>query len=278
MEDNKNFQLFLFISILSIILLICYYFIKEMNLKIKIDNINPNKNPHNKQIEIVTSRFNEDLTWTNQLPFSKYPVVVYNKGNNYNYSVNNLKKEIKLMNVGRESHSYLYHIINNYNDLADITVFLPGSVNTNVYNKWKRANILMNELQKHDDSLFIGAKHKNVREDLYSFKMDKYDSTNPNNKLVNPETKLEASRIRPYGKWYEHHFDGVDIEYVSYSGIFAVSREDILKKSKRYYENLIEELSRSSNPEVGHYFERSWVAIFYPTINALFIDANRLLA
>ena len=32
-----------------------------------------------------------------------------------------IKNIINLDNVGRESHTYLYHVINNYNNLSDIT-------------------------------------------------------------------------------------------------------------------------------------------------------------
>jgi hypothetical protein len=247
---------------------------REYNEESKTNSNTKNITPHNKNIEIIVSRFNEDLAWANEPPFSKYPVICYNKGINNNYKVNNLKKEVKLNNVGRESHTYLYHIINNYENLADITVFLPGSVNTDIYNKWKRANILMNNIDTHDGSLFIGPKYKNVREDLYDFKINEYKSTNENNNLINHVNKLEMCSIRPYGKWYENKFPGIDIKYVSYNGIFAVSKEDILKKTKKYYENLIEELTNHPNPEAGHYFERSWVAVFYPTTNPLFIETG----
>ena len=264
--------------ILSVVLLSGYYiYYNYFNNKTTtiIDNHPLNKD-NNKNIELVVSRYNEDLKWTNVKPFSKYPVVCYNKGTNDNYNVNYLKQDIKLSNVGRESHTYLYHIINNYDNLAEITVFLPGSVNTNVYNKWKRANMLMNKLDSHNSSIFIGAEHDNVRDELYDFKMDDYNSTNPSNNTLNPETKLQLSSIRPYGLWYDKHFSGIDVTYISYSGIFALSREHILQNPKSYYENLIHELSMSSNPEAGHYFERSWVAIFYPTPNALFINTNHL--
>ena len=35
--------------------------------------------------------------------------------------------------------------------------------------------------------------------------------------------------------------------------------------------NLLKELEVSSNPEVGHYFERAWVAVFGVTDNANFV-------
>src|SRR3990172_8526056 len=63
--------------------------------------------------QMVIARHKEDTTWSNQFPNK----VIYNK-----YSGNNL-----LPNVGRESHTYLHHIIENHHDLADITIFCQGS-------------------------------------------------------------------------------------------------------------------------------------------------------
>jgi len=260
----------MYIIVVFTLILILLYFLYSRYLKKTHESFN------GKNIEIVVSRFNEDLEWTNTNLFSKYPIICYNKGVNNNYKVNNLKKKVKLPNIGRESHTYLYHIINNYDNLADVTVFLPGSVKTDVYNKWTRANILMENLETHQNTIFIGAIHNNVRDELYNFKMDNYDSTNSSNKNINPETKLEISVLRPYGLWYDNHFNDIKIQCISYSGIFAVSKEHILQKPKSYYKNLIKELSNTSNPEVGHYFERSWVAIFNPTENALFVNTNHL--
>jgi hypothetical protein len=70
--------------------------------------------------EIVIARYNEDLSWLKKLPKS-IKITIYNKGNdNIEYPF------IKLPNIGRESHTYLYHIINNYDKLADQTIFCQG--------------------------------------------------------------------------------------------------------------------------------------------------------
>ena len=55
---------------------------------------------------------------------------VEGKTSNEDFEKGNVYKTINLPNIGREAHTYLYHIINNYDNLADINVFLPGSVDT----------------------------------------------------------------------------------------------------------------------------------------------------
>jgi len=263
----KNDYFYIFILVLFIIFLLYFYFFNNTYYQKK-----QFENKDDKTIEIVVARYNEDLTWLNNSPFSKYPVVCYNKGLNENIEVNNIKKIVKLPNVGRESHSYLYHIINNYNNLSDITIFLPGSTNSSDSKK-TNSNKLLKEVENNNKSVIIGEKYNNVKNDLYNFQLKNWKSTNIENHNLNPEHKLTLSKIRPFGKWYENRFKNIDIQYVCYGGIFAIAKMDILKHPVTYYENLIDELSYSSNPEVGHYFERSWNAIFHHLTDAIFMNS-----
>ena len=83
---------------------------------------------------------------------------------------------------------------------------------------------------------------------------------------MNPENKLQLCRLRPYGKWYRYFFGNIKVNYYTYNGIFSIDKRDIIQHSKIKYETLLNTVSNSSNPEAGHYIERSWVAIFYPMI------------
>jgi hypothetical protein len=78
------------------------------------------------KIEIVIARYNEDLSWLKKVPKS-IKIIIYNKGLDDIEKIKGIKYNIiKLPNIGRESHTYLYHIINNYNKLADKTIFCQG--------------------------------------------------------------------------------------------------------------------------------------------------------
>ena len=70
-------------------------------------------------VELVIARYNEDISWLSKVKNMK--ITIYNKGED---NIN--KKSIKLPNIGRESHTYLTHIIDNYDNLADITIFSQG--------------------------------------------------------------------------------------------------------------------------------------------------------
>lgn len=73
------------------------------------------------KLEVIISHYDESLEWSR--PFG--PIrTVYSKGN-IDITENGIKVH-RLKNVGREQHSYVWHIVNNYDSLAERTVFLHG--------------------------------------------------------------------------------------------------------------------------------------------------------
>jgi uncharacterized protein YxeA len=220
-----------------------------------------------KNYEIVVSRYNEDVNWLKEYPFNHFKITCYNKGPNApskdcitpNCNIKNLP------NVGRESHTYLHHIIENYNNLAPVTIFIPGSCVSASYKYDIFLNII-DLVHKSNNSVFYGSSFNNVQMDNYNFTIDAYYNPNGNkeNQNINSEQLLKLSPVRPYGKWYERCFGDVVVKVVCYFGIFAVSREHIQQHVKQRYINLMDYINDHSNPEVGHYMERSWGAVFYP--------------
>jgi hypothetical protein len=67
---------------------------------------------------IVVARYTEDIGYLNDVD----NVVIYNKGTPLEQ-----KNVINRPNIGRESETYLYHIINNYNNLPDYLILIQGS-------------------------------------------------------------------------------------------------------------------------------------------------------
>lgn len=245
-----------YIIVIIIIIAIFLYNIYFNNKNAVIEKFDTNT------YEIILARYNEDVNWLNKKPYNDYKVICYNKGDN-NIKINNLKKKIQLPNVGRESHSYLYHIINNYDNLANISIFLMGSMTDDISKKNEKLKSLFENLDS-TKSVFICQTYNNVKNELYVFTLQEYKSTNKNNSLKNNNKTLEKAEIFPFGKWFDHYFKDKDIKHVSYNSIFALNKKHILQHSKEYYINLMKQLENNSNPEVGHYFERSWEAVFYP--------------
>ena len=74
-----------------------------------------------KHFEIVISRFDEDINWSDNYKNFR---TIYNKG------LDNISHPyIKLENKGHLADTILRHIIINYNNLADVTFFTHGSFN-----------------------------------------------------------------------------------------------------------------------------------------------------
>ena len=247
-------------SIFWVIILLILAAIIAVGLQKTVETFEP-------RIEIVISRYNEDLAWLKSKKF-RYPTTIYNKGTNDNFFKPKGCKVIKLPNVGRESHSYLYHVVNNYERLPSLTIFLPGSADDKRKIEW--TNKVVNSVNKETKTTFPAQEHGDIKTKFYNFELDNWESTHDLNNKANSEKKLLPSSIRPFGKWYEAHFDK-NVNYSGYGGIFAVSNSHIKQYDKQYYEKLLKELDVSSNPEVGHYFERAWVAVFGVTENANFV-------
>jgi hypothetical protein len=222
-------------------------------------------------INIVVSRYNENLNWINNKPFDNYFITCYNKGINNDFKINSPHKIVKLDNVGKCDHTYLYHIVHNYENLSEYIIFLPGS--NNIHYKLLKSKNLINHIEYYKQLVNIGSIiNENIKDKFFDFKIEHYKTTDANNYKINKESKTDLSKIRPFNKWYENHFGNINVNFYTWWGIFAITREIIYQHPKEYYEKILEEVSYSSNPEVGHYIERAWFAIFNPVINCKFIN------
>jgi hypothetical protein len=88
-------------------------------------------------VDIIISRYNESLSWLSDIKFNKR-IFVYNKG--LSIELPEHIKKIALQNIGREGHTFLFHIINNFYDLADYNIFYQGNPLDHFINAIKYAN------------------------------------------------------------------------------------------------------------------------------------------
>ena len=214
-------------------------------------------------MEIVIANYEEDIEWVNKIPRALYnKLTIYNKGKPKNYD-SLIKKGATvhtLPNIGREGHTYLYHIVMNYDNLANVTMFLPGSSYT-FYQKKAQLDIIIPALQKKKESIIVGFTDPNyIKTELETFMINSYEITSEENKKRNPGTALVPAAIRPFGNWVKAHFPGESLKCIGYRGVATASKEDIQKRPRQFYESLIAEL-QVQNPEVGHYIERAWPLI-----------------
>jgi hypothetical protein len=204
---------------------------------------------------IIVSRYNEDINWLEPVMDN---TIIINKGNPLN-----IYNEIPLENVGRESHSYLWYIINAYENLPDILIFTQADIS--------------DHRDKNDSSYLLQMKEQAKQNGKSLPHKTHYTSNLNNNDLwCDPEWNLQKdgtyylhnnyknNKRVVFSKWFKKNINKKYPNPINIytNGLFAVKKELILKHPKIYYEKLIKELSHHLDPSEGHFFERSWFYIF----------------
>lgn len=70
-------------------------------------------------LELVVARYHEDLAWLRRVP-RNFVVTIYDKSPAVGPA------SLALPNVGREAHTYLHHLAERHESLAELTVFVQG--------------------------------------------------------------------------------------------------------------------------------------------------------
>ena len=179
-------------------------------------------------MKLVVSRYNEDLGWQ-----ENYNNIVYNKGYH-------LPNTVSLPNIGREGHTYMYHIVLNYDNLDDYTVFLQG-------NPFDHTRDLFSKLKEFEDL------------------QDKPDFFQLCHELLTDDEKGKPHHWDdiPVSNYYNDLFKVPRKEFIYGSGAqFIVSKERILSRPKSFYTKIMNDLEESINPPCGYCYERMWHHIF----------------
>ncbi len=259
---KNRFYFILFLLFIFFIFFILFYYKK------KIEKYENNQNHQN---TIVIARYKEDVSYLLNDEFKNYNIIIYNKGDEItNPEIINKYKIIELPNVGKCDHTYLHHIIENYENISNVTIFLPASFYFMDYKK-NRGLEIIKRVNNTNNSVFP-ASHLNgsvyETDYLYHFQLDEwktsFEGNQENNQQNNTNYNTLISPIRPYGVWFEKHFPNNTCPYVTYMGMFAISKDDIYKNHIEKYKELISYVDHHVNPEAGHYIERAWVPLFYP--------------
>lgn len=179
-------------------------------------------------MRLVIARYKEDLGWE-----EKYNCIIYNKGES-------VPNTISLANVGREGHTYIYHILSNYEKLDDYTVFLQG-------NPFDHTRDLFSKLKEF--------------EELQS----KPDFFNLCNEILINDGKGKPNHWVdiPVSYYYNDLFKLPRTEFIYGAGAqFIVSKERILSRPKSFYSNIMKHLETNIDPPSVYCYERMWQYIF----------------
>ena len=227
---------------------------------------------------LIIARYDEDIGWLKN--YNDFKITVYNKGEKLKDEP--FYKIINLANKGRESHSWLYHIVKNYYQLNEINVFLQGKIEDLNCMAYKNPNDYLKKIHK------------------YGFEVSRYGLLGPFHWDWNVNIDKD---IRYKKQWENNEISRSNIGFrnfskklfpdipllvaTSYSGCFAVKKDMILLHSINFYEELLDILSKNKNPIEGHYMERLWCYIFTknkPLVESIFnviqtkIERSKLLS
>ena len=160
-----------------------------------------------------------------------------------------IKNAIQLKNVGREFHTFCYHIVKHYDNLPEKIIFTASALE-----RHKREQRLLHLLNYNEEDCFCDWGHG---EQLIQYIPDNWT-----------HTKYDGGELYPanpngFKLWYLTHVGDIDSSKKRCgNGIFMTSGERLRKRPIEFYKNLIQQLEVDNAPEVGHYIERLVSVIF----------------
>lgn len=202
---------------------------------------------------LIISRFKEDISWLKK--HREFKIIIYNKGPKIKNS--EFKNIYSLTNVGRESHTWLYHIVLNYNNLDDVNIFLQGRIddlNCMAYENPKR---YLKDIDKYG---FVASRYGLLTPFHWQWNVGIEKDLRYKEKWEKSEISSSKIGFRQFSKKL---FPKIPrFVATSYGGCFAVKKNYIRKYDINFYSDLLDLLSTHKNPIEGHYMERLWCYMY----------------
>lgn len=202
-------------------------------------------NNTNSSIDVVVAKYREDVSWTKNL---KYPVYIYDKSGTPN------EEFVKLPNLGREAHTYLYHIVTHYDTLADYTIFLQGNPYDHAYKIPESTN---EKCAEYINNLTFPLQFQGFYQDFKNFD-SKYEDLAIMSVLVN-KRKIFTKEMNIHQEF------AAGAQYI-------VPKENLLAKPLAFYTKLLymsavnQQFVDSDDLICPWTLERMWPFVFDPTI------------
>ncbi|RDW65152.1 hypothetical protein BP5796_09844 [Coleophoma crateriformis] len=219
-----------------------------------------------KAFECVVAHYNEDLSWLEPLSSE---TIVYSKGRPP--CMVDCWRDVQLLpNIGREAHTYLHHIVECYEHLAENTLFVQGNVHnsdgkTPPHTDLSAAKMKAEALDNTDRSCGFMAFTSQIIEFKEWGGLPWQDCSSHAWWYYKNGQNMAKAEMTPAEFWMK--FFKVphprSVYYVSGS-VFAVNATKIRSRPRHFYEELRSVFTGLNhiNPEYGHFMERFWGSIF----------------
>jgi hypothetical protein len=249
-------------------------------------------------VDVVLAHYNEDLSWLSKIGEDSH-IHVYTKGPQVelNFPSGSQTSLQQLPNVGRESHTYLSHIVKNYERLADWTVFTQAGEPSFGYKGHRSGgghllsgDDFANYLRPHPSGsrfVYTSAVHLPSMNHLlrasYCIKDELLEGGGVD---VCPKeaaqwtpwwdigdfhkyiaSKVEGQHGEEIMDFYRKYIDPTYkadelVAFFPQGARFAVSKDTILRRPKAQYAELLNVLSKDTDSYAGYYMEWLWSELF----------------
>lgn len=237
-------------------------------------------------VKLVIARYSENVNWV--LPYNDI-AIIYNKGK---LNIDGFKTVVNVENIGREGHTYLYHIIKNYDNLSSRVIFSQGdpflhneTLLFGIDNYERSSDVQplgIRWLRQHNiPPIDVEDKHKIITDyglnymtilldtnlissEFYDWGMEELNKNyrrdykeDPNDPIISITNNfLTRSKFN-----IKNNLDTINF---TYSALFSVVRSKILANTIENYKNLLSELLviSSSGGANGYVLEKLWLYIF----------------
>ena len=198
-------------------------------------------------MELVIARHNESISWLHEFSGqASVAVQVYDKGGD-----SGVAGAVRLLNVGREAHTYAHHIVSRYDSLADFTWFLQGRVDDHD----KRG---IETIKKADGCAPFVALGAHGRWGPHGLEIVDLH--------CGVHTDVRPVMLRVFRGLFGESTEPPHRYRFMPGALFGASRDAIRARSLSFWKRLLAMLENDVNPPEGFAAERLWPVIFDPTI------------
>lgn len=206
--------------------------------------------------EFVISNWKSDLEWIKISNFSKQNITIYDRSDNPR-DWSHLGKFYLSPNVGENIYDIFRFIIENYNNLPDITIFMKGNmIISETCGEYYYATLeQIKKAFKVNTFYTIERYHgqcnyPRVNDGMYM---------EPNDNAFT-HTGMERKYYNTYNEFLEDNFiDPFFPDYIRFApgGNYVVPKQNILSYSKQFYQKLQSYVSYTIVPLEAHILERA---------------------
>jgi hypothetical protein len=179
-------------------------------------------------MDLVVAKYKEDVSWLSRMNANH---IVYDKGSG------------QLPNIGREAHTYAYHIVNNYDSLPEWTAFVQGKPFDHCQHLYNLINDFDKIVEQNPEEKFFFLGTWITKCDL-----------NGNPHHAGLDLKLFQELV--FG-------DVVQEEMTFVAGAQFIVHSDLIKnKSKKFWEKYLSIFEDKLHPQDAWCAERLWPYLF----------------